>query len=199
MPLNPTFWKADSITGAPNNNLATMVKKVNDTGITFKCKSDDADHIRDMAGEGFFKYTDLNQYANSADKIRHELPQMMVYKRTSLISGLRKIFVEGDFVNTVNGPSPDDNGGRLGEWYDESFGETKFVLLFIILFNYLDLTFIYLMKTPERSLLSSNVCVRKTWAVRHLQMSHLTLLVRFLCQKSVANSPPEITRILMSL
>lgn len=68
----------------------------------------------------------------------------MVYKRTSLISGLRKIFVKGDFVNTVNGPSPDDNGGRVGDWSDESFGETKFVLLFIILFNYLDLTFIYL-------------------------------------------------------
>lgn len=35
MPINPTFWKADSITGASNNNLARMPKKMNDTGITF--------------------------------------------------------------------------------------------------------------------------------------------------------------------
>ena len=131
MPINPTFWELDRITGLPSSTMPP--KKAVAKGLTFKCKSFDADTVRQLAKAGFFSYNDLNQFANSADKIRHEHSEFMAYKRTSLISGLRKIFLEAEFVRDVNewaGMNDEED-----DWHNEDIGEPRYFVTYRLLLN----------------------------------------------------------------
>jgi len=99
--LNPENWTLFETTGS--DTMAGKKKGLEEGGsFTTGPESEPANWIRFKALQNYFKPEDLNRYAQVADRLRKDDPAMFdPYTRTSLMSGLRKIFKEETFIQNV--------------------------------------------------------------------------------------------------